>query len=81
MGAAAGGAVHRGGRASAGVGESRSRQHLVGVGVVGPGVRRAARAQGGAGPASGLRPLEVPEAYKQAPRRVLGLDGQIRDTG
>ena len=24
-----------------------------------------------------LRPLESPEAYKQVPRRVLGLDGQV----
>ncbi len=30
-------------------------------------------------PASGLRPLEAPEAYQQVPRRVRGLDGQIRD--
>ena len=29
----------------------------------------------------GLRPLEEPWAYEQLPRRVLGLDGQIRETG
>jgi hypothetical protein len=29
--------------------------------------------------ADGLRPLEAPEAYRQVPRRVRGLDGQIRD--
>jgi hypothetical protein len=28
--------------------------------------------------ASSLRPLEPPEAYKTVPRRVRGLDGQIR---
>jgi hypothetical protein len=28
--------------------------------------------------ADSLRPLELPEAYKTVPRRVLGLDGQIR---
>jgi hypothetical protein len=28
--------------------------------------------------AKSLRPLEPPEAYKAVPRRVLGLDGQIR---
>ena len=26
-----------------------------------------------------LRPLEPPAAYKDVPRRVRGLDGQIRD--
>jgi hypothetical protein len=26
-----------------------------------------------------LRPLEPPGAYKEVPRRVRGLDGQIRD--
>ena len=31
--------------------------------------------------AARLRPLEPPEAYKQVPRRVRGLDGQIRDAG
>ena len=31
--------------------------------------------------ADGLRPLEPPEAYQQVPRRVRGLDGQIRDAG
>ena len=29
--------------------------------------------------AASLRPLEPPEAYKQVPRRVLGLDGQPQD--
>jgi len=28
-----------------------------------------------------LRPLEPPSAYKDVPRRVRGLDGQIRDFG
>ena len=28
-----------------------------------------------------LRPLEPPEAYRQVPRRVRGLDGQLRDVG
>ena len=28
--------------------------------------------------ANSLRPLEPPEAYKAVPRRVRGLDGQIR---
>jgi len=28
--------------------------------------------------AGSLRPLEPPEAYKTVPRRVRGLDGQIR---
>jgi hypothetical protein len=28
--------------------------------------------------ADSLRPLEPPEAYKAVPRRVRGLDGQIR---
>jgi hypothetical protein len=28
--------------------------------------------------AASLRPLEPPEAYKAVPRRVRGLDGQIR---
>ena len=28
--------------------------------------------------AKSLRPLEPPEAYKAVPRRVRGLDGQIR---
>jgi hypothetical protein len=28
--------------------------------------------------ASSLQPLEPPEAYKTVPRRVRGLDGQIR---
>jgi hypothetical protein len=27
-----------------------------------------------------LRPLEPPEAYKAVPRRVRGIDGQIRGT-
>jgi hypothetical protein len=31
--------------------------------------------------ADSLRPLEPPEAYKAVPRRVRGLDGQIRRTG
>ena len=31
-------------------------------------------------PAAGLRPLEAPEAYRQVPRRVRGLDGQIRES-
>jgi len=31
--------------------------------------------------AASLRPLEPPEAYKAVPRRVRGLDGQIRGTG
>jgi hypothetical protein len=30
--------------------------------------------------ASSLRPLERPETYKTVPRRVRGLDGQIRST-
>ena len=29
--------------------------------------------------ADGLRPLEPPDAYKEVPQRVRGLDGQIRD--
>jgi hypothetical protein len=29
--------------------------------------------------AATLQPLEPPEAYEDVPRRVLGLDGQIRD--
>jgi hypothetical protein len=29
--------------------------------------------------AATLQPLEPPEAYEAVPRRVLGLDGQIRD--
>jgi hypothetical protein len=29
--------------------------------------------------AASLRPLELPEAYQRVPRRVRGLDGQIRD--
>jgi hypothetical protein len=31
--------------------------------------------------ADSLRPLEPPGAYKDVPRRVRGLDGQIRDAG
>jgi hypothetical protein len=30
-------------------------------------------------PAAGLCPLEAPEAYERVPRRVLGLDGQVRE--
>jgi len=30
--------------------------------------------------AASLRPLEAPEAYRAVPRRVLTLDGQIRET-
>ena len=29
--------------------------------------------------AASLRPLEPPDAYQDVPRRVPGLDGQIRD--
>jgi hypothetical protein len=29
--------------------------------------------------AASVRPLKPPEAYQRAPRRVRGLDGQIRD--
>jgi hypothetical protein len=31
--------------------------------------------------AGSLSPLEVPEAYKTVPRRMLGEDGQIRYAG
>jgi hypothetical protein len=29
--------------------------------------------------AASLRPLEPPDAYAAVPRRMLGLDGQIRE--
>jgi hypothetical protein len=31
--------------------------------------------------AASLRPLEPPDAYEEVPRRVLGLDGRIREMG
>src|SRR5204862_8147048 len=76
VGAAAGGAAGRRGRALAGVGEGRSRRRLVGVGVVGAGVRRPARAQGGPGareraaPAGSTRGLPAGAAASARPGRA-----------
>ncbi len=49
----------------------------MGVGVLGAGdVHKVVQVQ-----AASLRPLEPPDAYHDVPRRVLGLDGQLRDMG
>ena len=55
-------------------------RQLVGMGVVGPGIRRSACSQGGLGARRRPAPaVPAPEAYQQVPRLVRGLDGQIRD--
>src|SRR5262249_28838615 len=76
MGGAACGVVDRDGGASAGVGAARARRLVVGVGVLGPGVRRAAPAQGGPGArrqpaaAGGARGVPGGAAAGAHPRRA-----------
>jgi hypothetical protein len=79
MSTAASGAVDRGGRARWSGRRSRPTA---------PGGRGSPRSRSPAGgkvhkmvhvPAAGLRPLEKPEAHRSVTRRVLSLDGQLRE--
>jgi hypothetical protein len=76
MGAPAGGDDGRHYRAPARVGTQRGRRFLVGVGVLGPGVRRTASPQGGPGtcwqptPTGATRSLQAGTTVVARPRRA-----------